>query len=106
MKISEVKEPGTKGEWAISKRNVVLQYMLGTNISLRNVAAAVKFLDDVIKQMRSAAGWTDKAGKTHYADDAFKGKIGNWPPNVQPVVSKTGTPDPYAKDTELRASKY
>lgn len=110
MKINEIivelREPLTKGDWVEAKRNIVLHHMLGTNYSLRNVATAAKFLDGVLQQMRSDSGWTDDNGDTHHANDPYKGQIGDWPPDVQPVVSKTGTPDPYKKDVELRASKH
>ena len=106
MERSGIAVPKTKGQWLIAKRNIVLKYMLGTNISLRNIASAVTFLDDIIKQIKSPKGWTDSSGVTHHVDDPYKGKIGEWPPNAQPEVSHTGTPDPYDKDTKLRASKY
>jgi hypothetical protein len=104
--IKELKGPDTKGDWVVAKRNVVLQHMLGTNFSLRNVATAAQFLDNVLKQMKSPEGWTDKKGVTHYADDLYQGKIGIWPPSEQPVVSNTGTADPYKKEKQLTAGKY
>ena len=97
------KVPSTKGEWVQAKKNAVVQYMLGSTSSLRNVVVASNFLDNVLKQMKSPEGWTDKKGVTHFADEPYKGNIGTWPPSNQPVVSKTGTPDPYNKTRDLAA---
>ena len=56
--------------------------------------------------MKSSEGWTDQKGVTHYADDLYQGEIGVWPPSEQPVVSNTGTADPYEKGKQLTAGKY
>jgi 5'(3')-deoxyribonucleotidase len=85
----------TKKKYMVSKRDAVVQKMLSSNISLRNVHAAAEYIDNVIKELTSKTGWTDRKGETHYGHDMYIGKLGIWPPTTQPMI---GTPDPYSRN--------